>query len=70
MTAAQATSPPAVTDAGTANIRIRKTELSRVPIISQGRNLPQRVLVLATIMPMTGSLKASNTLAHRRMMPI
>ena len=41
-----------------------------VPIMSQGRNLPQRVFVFATTTPMIGSLKASKTLATSKMIPI
>ena len=55
---------------GAANMKKRMTALVRVPIISQGRNLPQRVLVLATMTPMMGSLKASKTRATSRMMPM
>ena len=62
--------PPAFSFGGQENMRNSTTALVRVPISSQGRNLPQRVLVLATITPMIGSLKASNTRAAIRMMPM
>ena len=55
---------------GAANMRNKTTAFVIVPIISHGRNLPQRVFVLATTTPMIGSLNASKTLATRRMIPI
>ena len=35
-----------------------------------GRHLPQRVFVLSTIMPISGSLTASQTLVTASMMPV
>ena len=51
-------------------MRKSTTALVRVPMSSQGRNFPQRVLVLATMTPMMGSLKASKTRAAMRMTPM
>ena len=41
------------------NSRMKNTELIRVPMISQMRNLPYLVWVLSTIMPIIGSFMAS-----------
>ena len=70
MIAAYATSPPPSIEGGAENIRNRITALVSVPIISQGRNFPQRVFVLATTTPMMGSLNASNIRATKRITPI
>ena len=55
---------------GAENITYRMTAFRTVPMNSQGRNLPQRVLVFAVMMPMMGSLNASKTRATSRMTPI
>ena len=70
VTAAYATRPLPFNAGGAANIRYKTTALSAVPTKSHGRNFPQRVLVFATITPITGSLNASNTLAAIRIIPM
>ena len=51
------------------NSRIKNTELTKVPMMSQIRNLPYRVWVLSTIMPIMGSLMASQIRAAPRSTP-
>ena len=51
------------------NNRIKNTELTSVPIISQMRNLPKRVRVLSQIIPIIGSLTASQIRATANKTP-
>lgn len=51
------------------NRRIKNTELTSVPMVSQIRNLPKRVRVLSQIMPIIGSLIASQILATANSTP-
>ena len=68
--AAYATSPLPSMVGGAANIINSITALVSVPIISHGLNLPHLVLVFATMIPMIGSLNASNILAAMSMIPM
>ena len=68
--AAYAVSPAPSRLGGAENMTNRITALVTVPIISHGLNWPHLVLVLATITPMIGSLKASKTRAIKSMAPI
>ena len=51
------------------NNKTNTTEFTNVPITSQILNLPKRVCVLSTTIPIIGSLIASHILATKNSMP-
>ena len=53
----------------TLNARYTTTDVLRMPMTSHGLYLPQRVLVRSMMLPMSGSFRASKTLAPI-MMPV
>ena len=48
-------------------VAVTTTEVDRMPIASQGLNLPKRVRVRSMMLPMMGSFSPSNTLAATMM---